>query len=264
MTEAVHTQGEIRFERYLRSLFLPFEFEKAHAGKSKRPDYTIEWDGKTVVLDVKDFDPPKSLPHGFGTFDPYPRIREKIQQGRDKFTQYKKFCCGLVLCNLGDPFVRLDKAEIVLGAMYGDCGFTVPLDAGAGVGDAAKVGWTFLNRGKMIRPHWSQPQNTTISALITLSVIQPHRQLLLEASRADRSRSVEECNAELEGTIQDFDPTRQVPRVIVWHNAVARIPFPDDLFCEPYDTHFGIRHDEEGLVQRVTYRGMALPDSVEI
>lgn len=264
MPEALHTQGEILFEQYLRSQMLPFEFEKPHAGKSKKPDYTIEWDGKAVVFDVKDFDPPESLRGGICAFDPYPRIREKIDQGRHKFKQYREFCCGLALFNLGNPFVRLDKAEIVLGAMYGDSGFTFPINTATGVGDATKVKWAFLNRGKMIRPHWSQPQNTTISALITLTVIHPHRQLLLETSRADRSRSVEECYAELQGTIEDFDPTRQVPRVIVWHNAVARIPFPDDLFCGPYDAHFGTLQDEEGFVQGVTYRGSSLPDSVKI
>ena len=31
-----------------------------------------------------------------------------------------------------------------------------------------------------------------------------------------------------------------LPRVIVWHNAMARIPFPNKLFCGPYDTHFGL------------------------
>src|SRR2546428_9005665 len=49
-----HTHGEILFEQYLESQGLPFEFEKEHAGRSKRPDYTIEWDGKTIIFDVKD------------------------------------------------------------------------------------------------------------------------------------------------------------------------------------------------------------------
>lgn len=65
MPESQKTPGEIVFERYLNSQSIAFEFEKPHAGKSKRPDYTIEWDGHTVVFDVKDFDPPKSFSMGF-------------------------------------------------------------------------------------------------------------------------------------------------------------------------------------------------------
>lgn len=71
MTQVSRTVGEILFEQYLASLSLPFEFEKEHAGKNKRPDYTIEWKGQTVVFDVKDFNPPEKFPTGFGFFDPY-------------------------------------------------------------------------------------------------------------------------------------------------------------------------------------------------
>ena len=63
------TQGEIVFESYLKSQGIPFEFEKEHAGKNKRPDYSIEWQCKMLVFDVKDFDPPDSFPMGFGAFD---------------------------------------------------------------------------------------------------------------------------------------------------------------------------------------------------
>ena len=58
------TAGKKVFESYLDSVFLPFEFEKEHQGKRKRPDYTIGWKGCTVVLDVKDFDPPTHIATG--------------------------------------------------------------------------------------------------------------------------------------------------------------------------------------------------------
>ena len=166
MDGAERTQGQILFEQYLESQGQPFEFEKEHAGNSKRPDYTIDWKGQAVVFDVKDFDRPEKFPTGFGFFDPYTRIREKIEQGRDKFKQYKEFCCGLVLHNVGQPFVSLHEPDIILGAMYGDSGFTFPVDTRTGVGDANKLKRAFLGRGKMIRPNSSKPQNTTISALI--------------------------------------------------------------------------------------------------
>ena len=89
MAESPRTKGEIVFEDYLNFQGIPFGFEKEHPGKTKRPDYTIEWGGKTIVLDVKDFDPPDTPLSGFGAFDPYPPIREKIDQGRGKFKQIK-------------------------------------------------------------------------------------------------------------------------------------------------------------------------------
>ena len=73
---------------------------------------------------MKDFDPPDHFSTGFGAFDPYPPIREKINQGRDKFKQFKEYCCGLVLYNAGQPFVMLEEDHVMLGSMYGDSGFT--------------------------------------------------------------------------------------------------------------------------------------------
>jgi hypothetical protein len=261
MSDSNRTEGEKLFELYLASQHLRFEFEQEYAGKSQRPDYSLEWNSKPVLLDVKDFDSPARRPQG-GAFDPYTRIREKIDQGRKKFKQFKDTCCALLLCNLGNPLVSLEDSRIMLGAMYGDSGFTFPVNVNTGVGDASKLKPAFLDNGKMIRPKWSKPQNTTIAAVITLSSIQPHYVLLIEAIRAHRDKSIDDCQAILERTIPDFDPNLSVPRVIVWHNAVARMPFPDDLFCGLYDSHFGVVKDKEGTFQRVTFRGSQLPKSV--
>jgi hypothetical protein len=69
MPDTTRTPGEIVFEKYLNFQHIPFEFEKEPPGKSKRPDYTIEWEGRPVVFDVKDFDPPDHFPMGFGKLD---------------------------------------------------------------------------------------------------------------------------------------------------------------------------------------------------
>jgi hypothetical protein len=83
--------------------------------------------------------------------------------------------------------------------------------------------------------------------------------------RADRARGIEECEAELQRTVPSFDLAWEVQRVVVWQNALARIPFPDELFCGPYDIHFGVLKTEDGVVgQGVTYRGKELPESVEV
>lgn len=254
------TEGEVLFEQYLTCQGLPFEFEQEHTGKSKRADYTIHWDDTLCLFDVKDFEPPPDAQSGGGAFDPYPRIREKIDQGRDKFKEYKDFCCALVLRNLGDPSVRLEDADTMLGAMYGDSGFTFPVDTRTGIGNADAMQSAFLGRGKMMRPHWSKPQNTTISALITLTTVQPYHQRLLEAIRANPQMEINECEAGLQSTIPDYDATLAVPRVIVWHNAVARIRFPADLFCGPYDSHFGTVTVQQG----VTFRGNQLPSNIKL
>lgn len=265
MTEASRTRGEILFEQYLVSQSLPFEFEKEHAGKSKRPDYTIDWKGQTVVFDVKDFDPPERLPTGFGAYDPYTPIREKIDQGRDKFKQYKEHCCALVLHNAGRPLVSLDEPYIMLGAMYGDSGFTFPVNTSTGIGDSGKLRRAFLGRGKMLRPSRAQPQNTTISAVIAVGLIRPHFQRLLDLVDENPNREIADCESESHKRIADYDSALEVPRVIVWHNAVARIPFPDTLFRGTYDTHFGIVRSEEGKVnQKVTYEGSGVPYGLKL
>ena len=72
------------------------------------------------------------MPLGFSAYDPYPRIREKIDQAREKFKEFKDHPCSLVLKNNGHAFVHLERPAIMLGAMYGDAGFTVPVYMGNG------------------------------------------------------------------------------------------------------------------------------------
>jgi hypothetical protein len=129
-------------------------------------------------------------------------------------------------------------------------------------GDAAESNWCKQawvlkkGRGKMVRPNWSQSQNTTISAIIAAVRIQPHFLRLLGLVDEDPTKDTAEYEAEIRSRIPDYDSTLQVPRVIVWHNAVARIPFPKTLFCGQYDTHFGIVPAAERVVEQdVTYEG---------
>jgi hypothetical protein len=156
------TTGELLFQEYLHAMRYPFEFEKQFPGKSKRPDYTVTTNG-VHLFDVKDFSP--YMPLGFAAYDPYPRIREKIEEGREKFKQFKEFPCSLVLYNKGNVFVHLESVDIMLGSMYGDSGFTFPVDTKLGRA-AGPLKRAFLGRGKMVRPN--RTQNTTISAVITL------------------------------------------------------------------------------------------------
>ncbi len=253
---AARTEGEQLFEQYLKSLDLSFEFEKQYSGKSARPDYTVNWNGIPHLFDIKDFHSPQLPMNGFGAVQGYKPIRERISRCRKKFKEYKEFCCVPVFFNSG-ALVFLEHSHFMLGSMYGDSGFTLPFDPSSGAFDSGKIQHEFLGGGKMRDPRGT-PRNTTISALITLTSIRPDYQKLVAAVR-NREKSVSECVAEAERD-PTFNSEWRVPRVIVWHNVLARMPFPEDLFCGPYDSHFGILKNSNGeAIQQVTYRGSLLP-----
>jgi hypothetical protein len=239
------TTGELLFQAYLDAMRYAYEFEKEFPGKSQRPDYTISRDG-VFLFDVKDFD--ENLPlHGGGFYDPYPRIREKIDEGRKKFKQFKEFPCSLVLKNNGNAFVHLESVDIMLGAMYGDSGLTFPVDTKLGKA-AGPLKRAFLSRGKMVRPTHSQ--NTTISALLTLRHVgvgmRQYQQILKEYP----TLSMEQTLAAAAERFPNFDLGEKQLGVLVWENAVARIPLSRELFTGPYDERWGAKGNHQGIVFR--------------
>lgn len=155
------TIGEVTFEEYLGARGIGFEFEKLLPGKSRPPDYFIRHD-REYLFEVKDFNPTE-VPE-WGWYDGYARIRAKIDSAAKKFREYEGWPCSLVLYNNDAPLVELTKPDLVLGAMYGNAGVVIPFDTGTGqgVGEGRSA---FLGGGKMIRPHWKEPENTRISAL---------------------------------------------------------------------------------------------------
>jgi hypothetical protein len=159
------TAGELLFRDYLEAMKYPYEFEKEFPGKAKRPDFTVTKNG-VFLFDVKDFEP--YTPPGFGAYDPYPRIREKIEEGREEFKQFKEFPCSLVLYNKGNVFVHLESVDIMLGSMYGDSGFTFPVDTKLGR-KAGPLKRAFLGRGKMVRPN--RTQNTTFGSDVAVVAV---------------------------------------------------------------------------------------------
>lgn len=260
MTEPKRTEGERWFEQYLTAIDLPFEYEQSYAGKSKILDYRVEWSGKPYFFEVKDFESPPLPSRGFRAIQIYDPIRERILRCRKKFREYREFCCAAVFFNNG-ALAMLEDANAMLGSMYGDVGFRFPFNTESGTFDASKMEQAFLGGGMMVGPGGC-PQNTTISALITLTRIRPDYQKLVGLVRS-KKMSVMECVAEAENN-PNLDTDFTVPRVIVWHNAKARIPFPDDLFCGPYDTHFGILSEDSGAIhQTITFRGELLPLHIE-
>ncbi len=252
-TTAPTTAGEILFEDYLKGMQYPYEFEKEFPGKSKRPDYTVTKDGDTFLFDVKDFI--ENMPVGFSAYDPYPRIREKIDEGRVKFKQFKEFPCAVVLQNNGNIFVHLDRPHVVLGAMYGDTGFKVPVWLGNGLPpEPPPVTQVFLGRGKMLRGRTQQ--NTTISALITLRRVGAgwlrYRKMVKEFPKL----SIDDTLKAAAERYVNFDLNEEHLGVIVWENAVARIPLSRTLFTGDYDLRWGV----EGQDQTITFAGKCVAD----
>jgi hypothetical protein len=59
------------------------------------------------------------------------------------------------------------KPYVMLGAMYGNLGFTIPFNTETGVADSSQIESKFFaGAGKMVRP--TRYQNTRIAALISL------------------------------------------------------------------------------------------------
>lgn len=223
-----------------------YDFEKEFPGRKRKPDYAIAKNDTLYLCDVKDFEP--DLPLGFMQFDPYVRIRERINAGRKKFKEYKDFACCVVLQNNGNAYVHSENPHIVLGAMYGNAGFTLPIYLGQGTPPRERPQLTpaFLGGGKMIRN--GQHSNTTISALITLRQvavgIRRYRQMLKEFAMLGATETL----VKAEERFTNFDFNEKHLGVIVWENPVARIPLSRDLFTGPYDERWGIEGQDQTIV----------------
>ncbi len=225
----------------------PYELEREFPGKSKRPDYTVTKNG-VFLFDVKDFDP--YTPLGAGA-DPYPQIRGKIDASREKFKEFKEYSCSIVLWNNGNAFVHDGRPKSMLGAMYGDAGFTLPIDTtiGAACGDLFRYGDA------------DNAKNTTISALITLRYVgigsrrvdkirQEHKSIDKNYGKEDPISTYSEVCAEAAKRYPDFDADEKQLGAIVWENAVARIPLSRELFTGPYDEWWGCKNGYQSIVFR--------------
>jgi hypothetical protein len=263
--EPPKTESERLFEEYLSlSGLSDFQFEKQFPGKTRLPDYSVKLaDGNEVLFEVKEFRATtEDFRPGGGAYDPYVHIREKIDQAREKFKEFKEYCCCLVMFNREKPLVDLSW-QFVYGAMLGNLGFRVPVNTRTGVGDEEHIEQTFMCGGKMLRYRGLQPtgvQNQTISAMLTLD--------LLPVGRIRFDRYVEELEKQrgseldLENYSGLIDESRGTERDtlltqlrgVLHENPEARIHFPFDLFRGPYDERYGAR---DGRIQRL-YAGPGL------
>lgn len=242
------TVSERIFEEYLSKRGLDPRYEERPSGITRPVDYSLELGGKTIRFDVKEWEP-KGPPMGAGAFDPYEPIREKIQEGREKFKQYKGRGepCVLVLYNYGPQLIMLD-AMTIFGAMRGNVGFSVPFDIQTGVGDTSRTELTFLDRGRMVHHTPSgtvRLQNTTISGIAVLEFINIcARRIRVEFRKrqldAGRQFTIDESVAVLEVLESQYQTVQTDHRVILHDNLDGPVvAVPAEFPSGPYDERFG-------------------------
>ncbi len=255
------TVSERAFEQYLNDRHLPFRYEELPEGITKPVDYTVELGCLTVRFDVKEWEP--STPTlGFGQIDMYGPIRDKIEEGRVKFAQYKGRGepCVLVLAHYGAQLIMLNTLSI-FGAMRGDFGWVFPFSRATG-GDASRMEPRFLDQGSMVhqtRSGTTRLQNTTISAVAVVSSIDVRgRRIGLEFRRrelaAGQPLSIDERFDLAEELYGGPEPEHVEFRVAVYDNVEATVPVPSVFPAGPYDERFGRSEDR----LRRTYVGAEL------
>jgi hypothetical protein len=238
------TPGELAFEEYLDGQGIAYEHEPPLSFTNKLIDYVIDHatHGR-IYFEVKDINCPP--PAGSSSaFDPYLPIRNHIEEGQRKFKDFADQLCALVLFAPPGSFVNLMKPDVMLGAMYGNFGFTIPFDPVSGTGDASRIESKFLvGEGKMVRP--TRFQNTRISALISLvsySTFAKEASLYLNN---DDGRSREERWID---ALSGCAGISQEPTlcVTVWENGTAKQRLPQDLFRGPMDAWWTCDRNQQG------------------
>jgi len=126
--------SEKHFANYLTSVGLFWDYERTWG--THKPDFTVYSDSRkkniSMVIEIEDLDynkEEKKILKEKGvltrSFDPYQKIREKINTARRQLTSAKDFPCVLVIYNL----VGLPPLPVIaLGAMLGDLTINIPID----------------------------------------------------------------------------------------------------------------------------------------
>lgn len=139
--------------------------------------------------------------------------------------------------------MNLMQPHVMLGAMYGNLGFTIPFDPISGTADDSRIETKFLvSEGKMVRP--TRFQNTRIAALISLVSYSTFAKEALLYQRTDDGRSEEErWNDVLSGRAGiSQDPSLCAT---VWENGTAKRQLPQDLFRGPMDAWWTCDEDRQ-------------------
>ena len=240
------TYGEELFERYLTAQGIAFNHEPdLRPVTTKLIDYVIQHPTHgPIYFEVKDIHE-HAPASGVSAFDPYDPIRRHIDAGARKFVDLSESLCVIVLAAPPGSFVDLMNHTSMLGAMYGDLGFTIPFNPKLGHHDSTKITPRFLpGRGKMVRT--GRFVRTRIAALVSLVNYSTFAKEALLYMRTDDGRTPEErWDDALSGRAGiSYEPT---PCVTVFENGTAKRRLPQDLFRGPMDAWWGIDEREQCL-----------------
>jgi hypothetical protein len=122
---AAKTRSEQLFEQALRQHGVTtWQYEPKKADTARRADYSICYQGREVVFELKEMLPGAGDYLGNRISGPAAQIRQKIEEALDQLAGYEAAVCAVVLFNAGRPF-ELSAAN-VCRAMYGELGWGVP------------------------------------------------------------------------------------------------------------------------------------------
>jgi hypothetical protein len=143
----------------------------------------------------------------------------------------------------------------MLGAMYGDMGFTIPFNPKLGHHDGSQIESKFIvGRSKMVRK--GRFQNTRISALISLHNYDTFAKEACLYAQTDDGRSEAERWADVyQGNAKiNSDST---PCVTVWENGAAKQRLPQDILRGDMDAWWTCDNEMQALTY-VGHRRLAL------
>jgi hypothetical protein len=279
VNECYQTEGERLFAAYLEQQLglhrgRDWDYEPEIIAGSKRPDFGIRTTSPSLLLDSKDFaDPTPSemqaiLSVRMRAFDPYVKIREKLNAAAVKFRRFKgRHPCGVILRSGFDVDEQTDDVTTIFASMLGDIGFSWPIDEdGNGRSDLGHG--AFLDNGKMVNAKSKGPQNTTIGAIVVLRTVSLHDvayevvrpTVPAEPLRGRMERVTLATSAiEVRGLVADA----RIAGVRVHLNPFTMPPnqvsFPHDVFCGQVDEVW--RYDFRAGRIECVFEGAALANA---
>jgi hypothetical protein len=237
------TPGEALFEEYLQILGLKFEYEPPIG--SRRPDFLVHSSAGDVLCEIKDFElndedraELDAALAGKNTFSsrslPFSRIQLRIRAASRQLREFKgKYPCLVVLF---DPAAVAYLMNVtVLGAMYGEVKLRVPIDInGGGVFEATNV---YDHESRYLTPN----SNTTVSAVAILERVRPIQRLVDEAASKEDFGTGPDRTTRMIQFIYEFSEKHpevfdQVPRLHVFQNIYAAVPWPRPALSGPNDS----------------------------
>lgn len=199
-------------------------------------------EGERAFFEVKEW-AQAELPKGFGFFDPYGPIREKIAAAQKQLHPHKGQMCSVVLCNVNNtPLISFDEMT-VFGAMLGNPGITFPVNQAGFLDTEAKS--AFLGGGRMVRYDKTgqpvAPQNTAISAVVGLSTLAVgQRRAAIQVHEWERELGHKLPLEEFWPRLESLDYIGQTElRVVVYENPYAVRRLSSTFATGPWDERYG-------------------------